>query len=137
MMPPTPPRGSGSVRLTQMDDAPTPETAVPAADPGEVGKALEMSKPGDDLAVAAQQGSISAGEGGSATDTETDTPAESLGGANVVIGEIPDARDPTLMRWTARCSVADHGLLGHYDSQAAAQQAKVRHLESQHSSDRS
>ncbi len=108
---------------------PSPDAAVPASDPGEVGRALEGASPDDSLATAAKEGSISAGEGGRAVDAEsTDTLVE----AEVVIGEIPDEHDISIMRWTARCTDPQHDLLGHFDSEQAASEAKRHHLSSQH-----
>jgi hypothetical protein len=66
---------------------------------------------------------VSAGETGEATDA-------SAAGAEIVIGEIPAADDPTTMLWTARCTEADHDLLGHFGTRQEAEDAGTRHLES-------
>jgi hypothetical protein len=68
---------------------------------------------------------LSAGETGEATDA-------SEAGADIIIGEIPAADDPTKMLWTARCTEATHDLLGHFDTRAEAEDAGARHLESDH-----
>lgn len=72
-----------------------------------------------------RDGTFSAGETGEATD------ASSIG-AEIVIGEIPAAEDPTTMLWTARCTETAHDLLGHFDSRSEAERAGARHLESHH-----
>jgi hypothetical protein len=110
---------------------PPPDTAVPASDPGQVGKALSGASPDDDLAKAAKEGSISAGEGGAATDVGSADPGPN---AEVVIGKIPDPHDLTVLLWTARCSDPRHDLLGHFDSEQAACQAKQSHIALQHTS---
>jgi hypothetical protein len=76
-----------------------------------------MNAEGDDT--------LSAGETGEATDA-------SGAGADIIIGEIPAANDPTTMLWTARCTEATHDLLGHFDTRAEADDAGARHLESDH-----
>jgi hypothetical protein len=53
-------------------------------------------------------------------------------GAEIIIGEIPAAEDPTSMLWTARCTEPDHDLLGHFDTRPEAEDAGGRHLESCH-----
>jgi hypothetical protein len=68
---------------------------------------------------------LSAGETGEAKEVRSD-------GAEIVIGEIPAAKDPTTMLWTARCTQTTHDLLGHFDSRSEAEDAGSRHLESQH-----
>lgn len=50
----------------------------------------------------------------------------------VIIGEIPDARDSTKMLWTARCQDADHDLLGTFDTRDQAEAAGTKHLQSAH-----
>jgi len=50
----------------------------------------------------------------------------------VFIEEIPDEHDISVMRWAARCSNPEHDLLGHFDSEQAARDAKDAHLASQH-----
>jgi hypothetical protein len=112
------------------DTPPDPDDLVPASDPGQVGEALRNASPGDDLATAAEEGSISAGEAGRAVDgagSSTSRPD-----VEVIIGERPDANDITVMRWTARCSDPEHDLLGSFDSEQEARQAKDAHLASQH-----
>ena len=83
----------------------------------------------DDLATAAKEGSLSAGEGGDAADGHEAGTRD----ADVIIGEIPDARDTTILRWTARCTDPDHDLLGSFDSEEAAREAKAAHLSASHS----
>jgi hypothetical protein len=68
---------------------------------------------------------LSAGETGEATEV-------SAAGPEIVIGEIPAADDPTTMLWTARCTEANHDLLGHFDTRLEAEDAGARHLESHH-----
>jgi len=53
--------------------------------------------------------------------------------AEVFIEEIPDEHDISVMSWAARCSNPEHDLLGHFDSEQAARQAKDAHLASEHS----
>jgi hypothetical protein len=65
-------------------------------------------------------GTASAGEMGQA--------AEDAGLGEVIVGEIPDPNDLTHMVWTARCTIPAHGLLGTFEDQAQAEQAKERHL---------
>jgi hypothetical protein len=69
----------------------------------------------------------SAGEFGLADDAATDA-----GLAQVIVGEIPDAGDPSRMLWTARCTVARHGLLGTFEDRAEAEVAKQQHLVTAH-----
>lgn len=68
---------------------------------------------------------FSAGETGEAKE------ASSIG-AEIIIGEIPAAEDPTTMLWTARCTETAHDLLGHFGSRSEAEEAGDRHLESHH-----
>ncbi len=72
-----------------------------------------------------QNETFSAGETGEAIEVSS---AE----AEIVIGEIPAADDPTTMLWTARCTEATHDLLGHFDTRSEAEDAGARHLESHH-----
>ena len=72
-----------------------------------------------------QEDTFSAGETGEAEDAPTDR-------AEMIIGEIPAADDPTIMLWTARCTDPAHDLLGHFDSRSEAEEAGHRHLESHH-----
>ena len=111
-------------------ETPGSDEAVPASDPGQVGEALQNASPGDDLETAAEEGSISAGEGGRAADASASSTSQS--DVEVIIGEIPDADDISVMRWTARCSDPEHDLLGHFDSEQEARHAKEEHLASQH-----
>ena len=111
-------------------ETPRSDEAVPASDPGQVGEALQNASPGDDLETAAEEGSISAGEGGRAADASASSTSQS--DVEVIIGEIPDADDISVMRWTARCSDPEHELLGHFDSAQEARHAKEEHLASQH-----
>jgi hypothetical protein len=68
---------------------------------------------------------VSAGETGHAV---ADDSAQDAGLEEVIVGEIPDATDITRMLWTARCTNPAHGLLGTYESQEQAEQAKEQHL---------
>jgi hypothetical protein len=77
----------------------SPETSVPASDPGEVGRALNSASPDDDLAQAAEQGSISTGEGGRAADFGSANPPN----VEALIEKIPDPHDLTVLLWAARC----------------------------------
>jgi hypothetical protein len=70
---------------------------------------------------------LSAGEVGAADGT-----AGVHGAGEVVIGEIPAADDPTTILWTARCSEADHDLLGHFGTREEAEAARAEHLASAH-----
>lgn len=111
-------------------EPPSPAAVVPASDPGEVGRALDNAAPGDDLATAAKEGSISAGEAGRAVDDHASRTNSS--DVEVVIGAIPDPDDLTVMRWTARCSYEGHDLLGYFESEQDARDAKDAHLASEH-----
>jgi hypothetical protein len=53
-------------------------------------------------------------------------------GVSIIIGEIPDAHDLSVMRWTARCTDASHDLLGYYDSRGEAEAAGQEHLDTVH-----
>jgi hypothetical protein len=75
--------------------------------------------------VEAQDETHSPGETGAATDARAAV-------AEIVVGEIPAADDPTTMLWTARCTEEDHDLLGHFDTRPQAEDAGARHLESHH-----
>jgi hypothetical protein len=68
---------------------------------------------------------LSAGETGDAKEV-------SSARAEIIIGEIPAADDPTTLLWTARCTVSAHDLLGHFDTRPEAEDAGARHLESLH-----
>ena len=70
----------------------------------------------------------SAGEFGLAQGGATDA-----GLPQVIVGEIPDADDPSHLLWTARCSFPAHGLLGRFEERSGAEAAKQRHLVSAHS----
>ncbi len=72
-----------------------------------------------------QDETLSAGETGKATEA-------SAAGAEIIIGEIPAAEDPTTLFWTARCTEATHDLLGHFETRSDAEAAGARHLESHH-----
>jgi hypothetical protein len=120
---------SVSGESVSQEETPSPDEPVPASDPGLVGKALQNASPGDDLATAAEEGSISAGEAGRAAGAGDPT---SQSDVEVIIGEIPDADDISVMRWTARCSDPEHDLLGHFDSEEEARHTKEEHLASQH-----
>jgi hypothetical protein len=107
-----------------------PDKTVPASDPGQVGEALQNAAPGDALETAAEEGTISAGEAGREADADASSTSQS--DVEVIIGKIPDADDISVMRWTARCSDAEHDLLGHFDSEEEARHAKEEHLASHH-----
>jgi hypothetical protein len=64
-----------------------------------------------------------AGETGQAVDAGVDA-----GLPQVIVGEIPDADDPSQMLWTARCTLPRHGLLGTFAERAEAETAKEQHL---------
>jgi hypothetical protein len=72
-----------------------------------------------------QDQTLSAGETGEATDAAAD-------GAEIILGEIPAADDPTTVLWTARCTEEDHDLLGHFDTRPEAEDAGAGHLKSHH-----
>jgi hypothetical protein len=92
--------------------------------------AIETASEGEEMAKAAVEGSLSAGETGEAVDA--DVPARDPDAAEVIIGEIPDAEDLSHMLWTARCTFEGHGLLGTFDSREMAEAAKQDHLVAQH-----
>jgi hypothetical protein len=46
----------------------------------------------------------------------------------VIVGEIPAADDPTTMLWTVRCTLAEHDILGHYDTRSEAEEVRADHL---------
>jgi hypothetical protein len=73
---------------------------------------------------------LSAGEVGPAGDSpkavaDTDQ-------VEVIVGEIPDAGDPTHMLWTARCGSTGHGLLGTFPQRAWAEDCRTQHLLEEH-----
>jgi hypothetical protein len=72
------------------------------------------------------EGTFSAGEVGEAVDG--DGAGEDAGLGDVIIGEIPDAHNLAHMLWTARCTVPSHGLLGTFENQEMAENAKRTHL---------
>ena len=121
---------SVSDESVSQEETPSPHEAVPASDPGLVGEVLQNASPGDDLATAAEEGSISAGEAGRAADANDSSTSQS--DVEVIIGEIPDAHDISVMRWTARCTDPEHDLLGYFDTEQEARQAREEHLASQH-----
>jgi hypothetical protein len=82
--------------------------------------------PGDQSKTEESDDPVSAGELGKAVDANG--PASDAGQAEVVIGEIPDADDPTQLVWTARCTFPPHGQLGSFDTQELAERAKSSHL---------
>jgi hypothetical protein len=125
------PASSESERESGSPEAPTPPYGTaPAPGSGPAGDAPEGASDQDPLVVAAEEGSISAGESGRAVDASDAGPGRSE--VEVIIGEIPDAHDISVMRWTARCTNGDHDLLGYFDSEQAARNAKEEHLASQH-----
>jgi hypothetical protein len=79
------------------------------------------------------QDTFSAGEVGAAVDG--DGAAQDAGLAEVSIGEIPDAHNLSHMLWTARCTVPAHGLLGTFERQEEAENAKRAHLLRRHGHD--
>jgi hypothetical protein len=72
------------------------------------------------------EGTFSAGEVGEAVDA--DDAGVDAGMGDVIIGEIPDAHNLAHMLWTARCTVPSHGLLGTFENQEMAENAKRTHL---------
>ena len=111
---------------------PDPPLPVPDPDQPQPGPAAEPTHgfANETLDDPVQPGLASAGEGGQAT---SDVPSPQTGvGADIIIGEIPDAHDLSHMRWTARCSDASHDLVGYYDSRTEAEQAGGEHLSAQH-----
>ncbi|MGA2305394.1 MAG: hypothetical protein ABSH29_14485 [Acidimicrobiales bacterium] len=76
---------------------------------------------------------FSAGEVGEAVDG--DGAARDAGLAEVIVGEIPDVHNLSHMLWTARCTVPAHGLLGTFERQEEAENAKRAHLLRQHGHD--
>ena len=109
---------------------PSPEGAAPTSPSAVPGKPAGDASPEDDLRTAAREGTISAGETGRAVDG--DGPPTRGSDVEVVIGEIPDAHDITVLHWTARCSCPEHDLLGSFDSEQEAHAAKADHLATQH-----
>jgi len=73
--------------------------------------------------VAEQEETFSAGDTGA---------ADSLTGAEVVIGEIPATDKPATMLWTARCREPTHDLLGHVGTRDEAETARTEHLRTAH-----
>lgn len=73
------------------------------------------------------EATASAGETGMAADA-TESASMHARGAEVVVGEIPDAQDLTRMLWTVRCTFSPHGLLGTYPDHETAEAAKEEHL---------
>jgi hypothetical protein len=69
---------------------------------------------------------VSAGEFGDAIDV--DSAAEDAGLGEVIVGEIPDAKDLSHMLWTARCTIPAHGLLGTFENEEQAENARRQHL---------
>jgi hypothetical protein len=88
----------------------------------------------EDAGVEDPQGSAvgapAAGETGLAVDVGS--AAQDAGLAQVIVGELPDAGDPSHLQWTARCSVPRHGLLGTFEKRDEAERAKQQHLLSAH-----
>jgi hypothetical protein len=84
-----------------------------------------MSSP-DQSETEGSDEAVSAGELGQAVNANS--PAGDMGQADVVIGEIPEADDPTQLVWTARCTFPPHGQLGSFDTQKLAERAKTSHL---------
>lgn len=74
-----------------------------------------------------QDETFSAGETGEAQGDSSLRP-------EVIIGEIPKAEDPTTMCWTARCTEAEHDLLGYFDTRSEAEDEGARHMASDHAS---
>jgi hypothetical protein len=72
----------------------------------------------------------SAGEMGEAAGASTAAVDAGLG--EVIVGEIPDAHDLSHLLWTARCTIPAHGLLGTFETQSQAEQAKQQHLLTHH-----
>jgi hypothetical protein len=58
--------------------------------------------------------------------------AQDAGLDEVIVGEIPDADDLTRMLWTARCTIPAHGLLGTFENEAKAENARRQHLLTEH-----
>ena len=79
---------------------------------------LLSAVPGDQSETEGSDELVSAGELGKAADANS--PATDAGQAEVVIGEIPDAHDPTQLVWTARCTFPPHGQLGSFDTHELA-----------------
>jgi hypothetical protein len=63
---------------------------------------------------------------------DANSAAEDAGLGQVIVGEIPDADDLTHMLWTARCTIPAHGLLGTFEDQAKAENARRQHLLTEH-----
>jgi hypothetical protein len=80
----------------------------------------------EDLRNAVPEETFSAGETGEAVDANG--AAQDAGLAEVIVGEIPDPHNLAHMLWTARCTVPSHGLLGTFEDQEMAENAKRTHL---------
>jgi hypothetical protein len=93
----------------------------------------DIGDPPESLGSLVPQGTFSAGEVGAAVDG--DGAAQDAGLAEVIVGEIPDAHNLSHMLWTARCTVPAHGLLGTFERQEEAENAKRAHLLRQHGHD--
>lgn len=130
--------------MSQMTTPSDPDVPIPPADPDvPIPKpdpdapplpgagapiAQAPAKSQSDEAVGAPAGAPpSAGEAGEASEDSISSAAE------IIIGEIPDADDLSVMRWTARCSIEEHDLLGYFDSRSEAEAAGAEHFESAHS----
>jgi hypothetical protein len=92
---------------------------------------LERTESADEPATAATDGALSAGEGGTAGGDEV--VHHGLDKAEIIIGEIPDIHDLSVMRWTARCTFPSHDLLGYYADRGKAEEAGSEHLSQLHS----
>ncbi len=86
----------------------------------------DMGDSPEDLRSTGVEGTFSAGEVGEAA--YADGAGEDAGLGDVIIGEIPDAHNLAHMLWTARCTVPSHGLLGTFENQEMAENAKRAHL---------
>jgi hypothetical protein len=108
------------------------DTPVVAPTPGEpVDQPSNGPNPGGELAADSGEGALPSGLEGAAV-SDVNNPAPSGPRAEIIIGEIPDAKDLSVMRWTARCTSDEHDLLGHYDTREEAEQAGAEHMASLH-----
>jgi hypothetical protein len=94
------------------------------------GQASHSGDPVESVSDAARERTLPAGEFGTAVYANSST--VDGGSAEVIVGEIPDDRDPTRMLWTARCDCPDHDLLGTFEGRALAEECRKQHLLAEH-----
>jgi hypothetical protein len=129
--------------MSQMTTPSDPDVPIPPADPDSPNPGPDDAPPlsgadapidqelaesrADETTGAPTEAPASAGESGEATEDTKSSAGE------IIIGEIPDADDLSVMRWTARCTLDEHDLLGYFDSRSEAEAAGAEHVASAHS----